>query len=89
MSAVIRHAASQSHQNSQRKKIVGALRVATQPLGRYSSRHLAYVPAAAEFAPKIRQLRDAGMTVSELAKRFGLSYPTIWKLLHSEKDATK
>jgi Mor family transcriptional regulator len=50
---------------------------------RYSSRHLAYLPAQAEIHSKIRSLHAEGMTISELTERFGLSYPTVWKVVNN------
>ena len=39
--------------------------------------------------PRIKKLFDDGVTISQIAKRFGVSYTVIWKAIHGEKHKQK
>ena len=55
----------------------------------YSSRHLSYRSSTADLTPRIKKLFDDGMTISQLAKRFGISYSVIWKAINGKKYPQK
>jgi DNA invertase Pin-like site-specific DNA recombinase len=58
------------------------------PPRRYSFKSNAVRPTAVEIAPRVIELRNLGMGISQLAERFHVSYSLVHKMLRKAKLKT-